>query len=76
MGRKSEVKVGGYQPRVLSYMVRRRYQETTSEDLEDSAFAAVICRMCRLVKVLHLFVVKSYKLSINPIVNPSLVSGL
>jgi hypothetical protein len=49
----SEVGIGGY-------------QAAASEDVEDSVFAvAVICRVCRLVKVLWLFVVTCYCSSIN-----------
>jgi protein-L-isoaspartate O-methyltransferase len=38
-----EVGVGGYQSAILSCIVRRRYQATTSEDIEDLVFAVVIC---------------------------------
>jgi hypothetical protein len=73
--RKSETGVAGYQPRVLSCIVRRRYQATTSEAAEDLMFAAVICRVCRLGKLLKLFVVTSYKRSIHSIINAKPVSG-
>jgi hypothetical protein len=75
MSDKSEVRVSGYQSRVLSCIVRRRYQATTSEDIEDLMFEAVICRVCRLVKVLQLFLVTSCMCSVNPITNPNPVSN-
>jgi hypothetical protein len=37
--------------------------------------AVVICRVCRLVSVLQLFVVTSHKRSRNPVINPNPVSG-
>jgi hypothetical protein len=46
------VRVGGYQLRVLSCVVRCCYQATTSEVGEEIMFAVVICRVCRLVKAL------------------------
>jgi hypothetical protein len=56
---------------------RSRYQGTTTsediEDWEDLVCAVVICRVCRLVKVLQLFVVTSYKRS--PIINPNPASN-
>jgi hypothetical protein len=42
MSRESEVGVGGYQSTVLSYIVRRRYQATTREDIEDFMWAVVV----------------------------------
>jgi hypothetical protein len=55
--------------------VRIRYQETTSEDIEDfmSAAVTVIYRVCKPVRLLELLVVMScvYKWSINPITNPN-----
>jgi hypothetical protein len=57
---------------VLSCTVRRRYQATTSEDL---VLAVVVCRVFRLVKMLQLFVVTSYKPSVNPIIDPDPVSS-
>jgi hypothetical protein len=49
--RKPEVAVGGYQFTILSCIFRRRYQATTSEDIEDLAFAEVIYRVFTSVKV-------------------------
>jgi hypothetical protein len=49
---KSEVGVGGQHSAVLSCIVILHYQATTSEDKEVLMFAVVICRVCRLVKVL------------------------
>jgi hypothetical protein len=51
----SEVEVGGYQVRVFSCIVRRRYQATTTEVKENLVFALAVCRMCRLVKVLQFY---------------------
>jgi hypothetical protein len=52
-----------------------RYQETTSEDIEDFMCAAVtvIVRVCKPVRLLKLHVVMScvYKHSINPVTNPN-----
>jgi hypothetical protein len=35
----------------------------------------VICRVCKLVRLLELLVVTSYKCSVNPIINPNPVSS-
>jgi hypothetical protein len=35
----------------------------------------VICRMCKSVRLLQLFVVTNYKRSVNPIINPNPVSS-
>jgi hypothetical protein len=51
-GRRSGVGVGCYHCAVLSCIVRRCYQATTSEDVEYSVFAVVICRLCKLVRLL------------------------
>jgi hypothetical protein len=42
---------------------------------EDLMFAVVICKVCRLAIVLKLFIVMSYKCSINPVNNPNPVSS-
>jgi hypothetical protein len=55
-----------YQSRVSNCIGRRRYQATTGEDIEHLVFAIVICKVCRLVRVLKLFLVTSYKRSVNP----------
>jgi hypothetical protein len=52
-----------------SSIVRRHYQATTSEEL---LLPVVIRKMCRLVRALSLFVVTTYRNSINPIINPNL----
>jgi hypothetical protein len=62
----SEGGISGYQSRGLIYIARRRYQAMTSEDL---VLALLIFKVCSLVKLLKLFVVRSYKLSINSIIN-------
>jgi hypothetical protein len=69
--RKSEAGVGDYQSTVLSCNVRCCYQAMTSKDKEGLVFTAVICRVCRLVKVLQLLVVMSHKRAINSIINPT-----
>jgi hypothetical protein len=48
-------------------------QATASEDIEDfmCAVVTVICKVWKLLRVLQLFVVTSYKPSINPIFNPN-----
>jgi hypothetical protein len=54
------------------------YQATTGEDRtnwEDLVCAVVICRICRLVSVLLLFVVTSYKRSKSSIINPNPMSS-
>jgi hypothetical protein len=42
-------------------------------DQEDLVCAVVIYRVCRLMKVLKLCVFKSYKFSVNSIINPNLL---
>lgn len=44
--------MGGYQSRILSCIVRHRYQASTSKDTEDIVFAVVIFGMRRLMNVL------------------------
>jgi hypothetical protein len=60
-------------------IVRARYQETTSEDIEDFTCAAVtvIFRVCQLVWLLELLVFTSsvYKWLINSITNPNSVNS-
>jgi hypothetical protein len=48
---------------------------TTSDAKDNSVFVAVICRMCRLVRMLLLFVVMNYKGSVNPVTNPNPISS-
>jgi hypothetical protein len=50
--------------RFLSCIVRCHCKAMTCEYIEDLAFAVVICRVYRLVKVLKLSVVMSYKHSV------------
>jgi hypothetical protein len=59
--------------RVLRLIVRLRYKATTSKATEDLVFSVVICRMFKSVRLLQLFVVTSYKRSINTIINPNSV---
>jgi hypothetical protein len=63
---------------LAEYIYRIRYQETTSEDIEDfmCAAVAVIFRVCKLVRLLYLLVVTScvYKCSINECTNPTVYS--
>jgi hypothetical protein len=67
--------VGSNQSGSLSRTVRRRYKATTSENWEDIVFAVMICRGCSLMKALQLFIVTSYKRSINPITNSHAMSN-
>jgi hypothetical protein len=62
---------------VVSCIVSSCYLATTSKQTEDfiCAVVVVICRVCDSVKLLHLFVVMSYKFSINPIINPNPMSS-
>jgi hypothetical protein len=52
-----------------------RYQTTASKEIEDFACAIVILKVCRLVRVLLLSVVMSYKSSVNSISIPNPVSS-
>jgi hypothetical protein len=52
-------------------MVESRYQVTTDEDIAS----AVVRSVRQIVGALPLFVVTSFKLSINPIINPYPVSS-
>jgi hypothetical protein len=76
--RKSTVVIRGSESAVMSLetlsCIRRHYQATTSEGIKDSMLAVMICRICRVVKVLQLFVITSYKCSINPIQTLCLVT--
>jgi hypothetical protein len=59
---------------VSSCFVRYHYQAMISDNIEDIVFALVICRVCRLVDMLQLFVVTSCKCSVNPIISLNPVS--
>jgi hypothetical protein len=48
---KPEVDVDGWQSTIMSCAVRGCCHAITSEVVEDLVFAAVICRVCTLVKV-------------------------
>jgi hypothetical protein len=54
LNHESEVGVDGYQSGVLSCFAKRRYQATTSEDIEDfmCAVVTVIFRVCKSVRLL------------------------
>jgi hypothetical protein len=62
---------------VLSCIVSSRYLATTSEQTEDfmCAIVVVIYRVLKLVTVLQLIVLTSYKCSINLTINPNLMSS-
>jgi hypothetical protein len=55
--------------------VRMRYQEKTSEDIEEVICAAVtvIFKVCKPLRLLYLFVFTGcvYKCSVNPITSPN-----
>jgi hypothetical protein len=56
-------------------IVRIRYKETTSEDMEEfmCAAIAVVFGVCKPMRLLQLFVVTSrvYKWSVNRVTNPN-----
>jgi hypothetical protein len=69
------VKTPSWVKPILSCIVRRHYQAIINEDIgdsEDLVFAIVICSVCWSVKLL---IGKSYKHSINPVINQNPVSS-
>jgi hypothetical protein len=54
----------------LICIVSSRYLAATSEQAEDvmGAVVRVSCSVCKSVRLLQLFVVTSYKSSVNPII--------
>jgi hypothetical protein len=60
---------------VLSCIVSGRYLSATSGQTENVCAVVVIYRMCKLVRLLEVFVVTSYKSSVNPVINPNHVSS-
>jgi hypothetical protein len=62
---------------VLSCIVSGCYLATTSEQTEDflCALVVVIYKVYKSVRLLQLFVVMSYKCSVNPIINPNSVTN-
>lgn len=57
------------------FAIRSCCQVLTSENRTDLVCAIVIYSMCRLVRMLWLFVISSHKHSVNPVIKPTPVSG-